>query len=298
MPLMSPSHICQNPCPMSKPYKIKTETMNKNPTKWHYGKNTLLSEFFGIPASASVMPASEYVKFIPQNVMKRARWHPRVGRKHRTKSLSKLTTFYRNRFYERDSWYKARIIPPEYTPKAYLLDYDCIQKSIKERIDGIVCILLFCRFCFCKQPGHETSLGWIRINVHTIFVSFLTFLSRERPSRLMLCTFSRSCRANEGTTWAGKQSQRRIQIWRWKIPWSWTTVQESWNWKACAATSTLVTCIYICCRFLKQAVFLSFSFLLICNQRWSNFVEEGEAQARQKLFSVLWRVLLAFAIKR
>lgn len=66
----------------------------------------------------------------------RARREPRVARPYRTKSLTNLTAFYRNRFYEIDRWYKARIVAPLNYPKCYEIDPEDFQLPLVDRLKG------------------------------------------------------------------------------------------------------------------------------------------------------------------
>uniref|UniRef100_A0A915JBV9 Uncharacterized protein n=1 Tax=Romanomermis culicivorax TaxID=13658 RepID=A0A915JBV9_ROMCU len=48
-----------------------------------------------------------------------------------------LTAFFRNRFYEIDRWYKARIEKPEILPQCYFIDPDNHYKSLAERLEEL-----------------------------------------------------------------------------------------------------------------------------------------------------------------
>ncbi|CDW55555.1 phosphatidylethanolamine binding protein [Trichuris trichiura] len=64
----------------------------------------------------------------------RARRTPRVCHAWRTRKLMSLTAFFRNRFYEIDRWYKARIEKPIIYPQLYTIDPSKFSKSLKERL--------------------------------------------------------------------------------------------------------------------------------------------------------------------
>lgn len=83
------------------------------------------------------MSAKDYLRIIPQRLMRRAKKHPRVGRPWRTHSLCNLMSFHRNRFYEMDRWYKARIPPPIIFHECYPVDPNKIYKSLEQRLAGI-----------------------------------------------------------------------------------------------------------------------------------------------------------------
>ncbi|KAI1722561.1 phosphatidylethanolamine-binding protein [Ditylenchus destructor] len=61
---------------------------------------------------------------------------PRVGRWYRPRQIAWAgpDAFTRDRFYELDSWYKARIQKPEILPELYLIDPDRIQNSLDDRM--------------------------------------------------------------------------------------------------------------------------------------------------------------------
>uniref|UniRef100_A0A5S6Q830 Large ribosomal subunit protein mL38 n=1 Tax=Trichuris muris TaxID=70415 RepID=A0A5S6Q830_TRIMR len=64
----------------------------------------------------------------------RARRTPRVCHAWRTRKLMNLTAFFRNRFYEIDRWYKARIEKPVTYPHLYTIDPIKFSRSLKERL--------------------------------------------------------------------------------------------------------------------------------------------------------------------
>jgi large subunit ribosomal protein L38 len=66
----------------------------------------------------------------------RAKHTPRVARPWRPRVIAWAgpTAFMRDRWYERDSWYKARIQKPEIVPRLHIIDPDRIVESYEERI--------------------------------------------------------------------------------------------------------------------------------------------------------------------
>ncbi|EFO20240.1 phosphatidylethanolamine-binding protein [Loa loa] len=66
----------------------------------------------------------------------RVRGTPRVARPWRPKVIAWAgpAAFYRNRFYEPNAWYKARITKPVLYPKMYVIDPDNHLLSLKERL--------------------------------------------------------------------------------------------------------------------------------------------------------------------
>uniref|UniRef100_A0A915LNG4 Uncharacterized protein n=1 Tax=Meloidogyne javanica TaxID=6303 RepID=A0A915LNG4_MELJA len=69
---------------------------------------------------------------------RRARNTPRVSRPWRPRVIAWAgpDAFIRNRFYELDNWYKARIHKPELLPNLHLIDPDTIFESFEEKIKG------------------------------------------------------------------------------------------------------------------------------------------------------------------
>nr|CAD2185619.1 unnamed protein product [Meloidogyne enterolobii]CAD2196341.1 unnamed protein product [Meloidogyne enterolobii] len=69
---------------------------------------------------------------------RRARNTPRVARPWRPRVIAWAgpDAFIRNRFYELDNWYKARIHKPELFPNLHLIDPDTIFESFEEKIKG------------------------------------------------------------------------------------------------------------------------------------------------------------------
>uniref|UniRef100_A0A1I8BCU4 Large ribosomal subunit protein mL38 n=1 Tax=Meloidogyne hapla TaxID=6305 RepID=A0A1I8BCU4_MELHA len=67
---------------------------------------------------------------------RRAKNTPRVARPWRPRVVAWAgpDAFIRNRFYEFDNWYKARIHKPELLPKLHLIDPDTINESFEEKI--------------------------------------------------------------------------------------------------------------------------------------------------------------------
>ncbi|KRZ67284.1 39S ribosomal protein L38, mitochondrial [Trichinella papuae] len=65
---------------------------------------------------------------------RRALRTPRVGRPWRTRKLLNLTAFFRNRFYEIDRWYKARIEKPIVYPHLYVIQPEKHLKTLEERM--------------------------------------------------------------------------------------------------------------------------------------------------------------------
>ncbi|KAL1243953.1 Large ribosomal subunit protein [Trichinella spiralis] len=65
---------------------------------------------------------------------RRALRTPRVGRPWRTRKLLNLTAFFRNRFYEIDRWYKARIEKPIVYPQLYVIQPEKHLKTLEERM--------------------------------------------------------------------------------------------------------------------------------------------------------------------
>uniref|UniRef100_A0A914Z8Q2 Large ribosomal subunit protein mL38 n=1 Tax=Panagrolaimus superbus TaxID=310955 RepID=A0A914Z8Q2_9BILA len=65
----------------------------------------------------------------------RAKHTPRVNRPIRPRVIAWAgpTAFMRDRWYERDSWYKARIQKPEIVPRLHLIDPDRIVETFEER---------------------------------------------------------------------------------------------------------------------------------------------------------------------
>jgi large subunit ribosomal protein L38 len=65
----------------------------------------------------------------------RAKRTPRVNRPDRPRVIAWAgpTAFMRDRWYERDSWYKARIQRPEIVPRLHIIDPDRIVETFEER---------------------------------------------------------------------------------------------------------------------------------------------------------------------
>ncbi|VDP26567.1 unnamed protein product [Soboliphyme baturini] len=82
------------------------------------------------------MPCSKsiYAKYYIKTSF-RARATPRTARPWRTKKLCTLTAFFRNRFYEIDRWYKARIEKPIIYPKLFVIEPAKCQRSLEERLN-------------------------------------------------------------------------------------------------------------------------------------------------------------------
>lgn len=90
--------------------------------------------------SATGPRRSEYADIYIRSA-RRANYTPRVARPWRVKKLAwgGMTTFYRNRFYEIDRWYKARIEKPDMSrfPELHIIDPDNHTLSLTERLEKL-----------------------------------------------------------------------------------------------------------------------------------------------------------------
>ncbi|KAF7637421.1 hypothetical protein Mgra_00003165, partial [Meloidogyne graminicola] len=107
--------------------------------------------------------ANLYVKY-----SRRAKNTPRVARPWRPRVIAWAGSdpFGRDRFYELDNWYKARIHKPELFPKLHLIDPDTIFESFEQKIEGN------------KEKKHLINIGFKELEQN------ITKLSQEELAKL------------------------------------------------------------------------------------------------------------------
>ena len=96
------------------------------------------SQLSKMTSNIKVSRGRSIYSYIRISIAKRASRDPRVARPYRTHRLTTISAFFRNRFYELDRWYKARIERPLKVPKCFPLDPDDIQKTLTERLQGTI----------------------------------------------------------------------------------------------------------------------------------------------------------------